>query len=90
MHGNGVIYHFDGTGWSQVVNQTNIDVWGIDVLAGNAIVAVGFSGSYRFFDGTRWLDLGRMAPNALRDVWSGGTNTAIAIGEAGAVLRFTP
>lgn len=44
------VWHFDGTGWTQVVTESSVGVWG----SGPSNVYASIGGEYRHFNGTSW------------------------------------
>jgi hypothetical protein len=85
---NGVVYHYDGTGWSIVVNEEHLAlgrVWGssaTDVyVTGSVLVPDGYYneegegyGAIRHFDGVRWSAVPSPTSAPLGAVWAGAPN----------------
>ncbi len=101
---NGAIIHYDGGSWKSTTSPvtTNTRLNGISAVAADDIWAVGDDepaaapGSHALvlhYDGTSWseVEIGQTSPanSDLHDVSMVSTNDGWAVGEGGAIIRYT-
>jgi hypothetical protein len=88
--GAGVLWHFDGSGWSTVASPTSSPlgaIWGsspsdVYLLGG----AQGTSGTIWHFDGTSWTPINTGGADLL-DIWGSSATDVFAVGENGTIFR---
>jgi hypothetical protein len=88
--GAGVLWHFDGSGWSTVPSPTTAPlgaIWGssptdVYLLGG----AQGTSGTIWHFDGTAWTPINTGGVGLL-DIWGSSATDVFAVGENGTIFR---
>ncbi len=88
---NGLILHFDGTGWATMTAGANSrlnDVWGAppNVYAAATDVSSG-GGRVLRYDGTSWATMTGRFDNGINTVWADARGVFVA-GDAGYLARF--
>ncbi len=93
---NGVIIHYDGGGWTPVLQLEDLllnAVWGTaedDVYAAGFRVDRNFNvtGVILHFDGTDWAPAEIPPSDVINELWASAADDVFAVGAGGAVLHF--
>lgn len=84
----GVIFHFDGTGWSRMpapAIEPLHDVWGTSVAN---VFAVGGAGTILHYDGTAWMPVNSVTTANLSGIWGSSEEDIFVVGSNGTILHF--
>ncbi len=88
---HGLIYHFDGSSWSEMETPVAVDLNGIWGRASNDIFAVGDDGTIIRYNGTTWIKMSSPTSVHLFSIWGfdGSTNAVYAGGRNGEILMYS-
>lgn len=77
-----VILHWNGSSWTQMVNDANEDLNGIWGVSGSNVYAVGEGGTILHYDGISWSQMTSGTTGDLRDIWGVSATNIFAVGGA--------
>ncbi|MGI9248617.1 MAG: DUF6701 domain-containing protein, partial [Woeseiaceae bacterium] len=83
----GVIYRWDGTSWSEMVNGSNEDLNDIEVF-GSTAFAVGKDGEVLQLAGDVWTSIGGFTNEDLYGVWAASATEVYAVGKKGTLFLY--
>ncbi|MFZ0242721.1 MAG: outer membrane protein transport protein, partial [Desulfobacterales bacterium] len=86
--GQGNIQRFDGSTWTAILDDANVEFWGLWGVSEENLYAVGSSGTIRRFDGSVWTAMKSGSDQRLRTVWGTGGADIYAAGFGGTILHF--
>jgi uncharacterized repeat protein (TIGR01451 family) len=87
---NGVIYHWDGSVWSQVPSPTPAALKGVHVVAPDDIWAVGAAGTILHYDGQAWSSVSSPTDSDLYAIYMLSAEDGWAVGQNGTILHYVP
>lgn len=86
---DGIIWHFDGNGWSPVSLEYSVPyLYGVWGSAPDDVYAVGQVGTILHYDGLDWMEVEKSTVEDLFDIYGSGPNDVYAVGRANRALRY--
>ncbi len=86
--GNGMILHYDGTGWTETWSPTEAHLKDIHGSGRENLYAVGDAGTILFYDGFTWQEMSSGILADLNALYVASENFAVAVGDNGVVLQY--
>jgi len=83
----GVIYRWDGSTWSEMVNGSGEDLNDVEAI-GNTAFAVGKGGDVLQLTGSTWTSIGGFTNEDLFGVWAASATEVYAVGKKGTLFRY--
>lgn len=83
----GVIYRWDGTSWSEMVNGSNKDLNDVEAV-GSTAFAVGKDGEVQQLIGSAWTSIGGFTNEDLFGVWAASATEIYVVGRKGTLYRY--
>ena len=77
--------HYDGNGWTEMLNREFSDVWG---SGPNDVFAVGGGGTVFHYDGDVWLPMASGTDAGLRGIWGSSSSDVFAVGDGEIILHY--
>ena len=84
---NGLVIHYDGTGWAVQPSGTSSLLLGVFGLGPDDVYAVGVNVALHY-DGTTWSPMPGTEGTELWGIWADGPDDVFATGQNGVILRW--
>jgi hypothetical protein len=85
---NGMILHYDGTGWSSIAINTSKDICGVWGSSPTDVFAVGRNGTILHYNGSSWSPMISNTFDDLSGVWGSAANDVFAVGRYGLLMHY--
>jgi hypothetical protein len=82
------MFHYDGSSWNKVKNETNAytyDIWG---TSSNDIFTVGRGGTVSHYNGLSWTQMNSGVNLWIRAVWGSSPSDVFAVGQNGLIIHY--